>query len=139
MALKTGGDEDPDVDLRLRVKAIPGEVGGIRHAVLAAAAACGMSDADLTDVGLATSEACSNVVAHAYVDTAPGLMFVEASIIDGEFVVVVSDEGEGVAPRADSPGLGIGLALIARLTHRMEIGSNGLGGAKLTMAFSLAG
>ena len=139
MALNTAGDETPDVNLQIQVRAVAGEVSGIRHAVLAAARASGRTAAELTDIGLATTEACANVVAHAYADSAPGLMFVETSLIDGEFVVVVCDEGGGIAPRADSPGLGFGLALIARLTHRMEIGSNGRGGAKVTMAFGLAG
>jgi serine/threonine-protein kinase RsbW len=112
-------------------------VAGIRHAVLAAAEAYGMSAADRADIALAVSEACANVVAHAYVDdAAPGPLCVKTYRRDDEFVVVVSDEGTGIAPRADSPGLGLGLALIARLTQRLEIGSNGLGGAKVTMAFA---
>jgi anti-sigma regulatory factor (Ser/Thr protein kinase) len=99
-----------------------------------------MSADDRFDFGLAVSEACSNVVAHAYLDAAaPGPLLVETYRRDGEFVVVVSDEGAGIAPRANSPGAGFGLPLIARLTHRLEIGSNGLGGAKVTMAFARAG
>ena len=35
--------------------------------------------------------------------------------------------------------MGVGIALIARLAHRVEIGTNGGGGAKLTMAFAAAG
>ncbi len=73
---------------------------------------------------------------HAYRGApAPGPLTVEISRTNGDFVVVVSDEGSGIAPRTDSPGLGLGLALIARLAHRLEIGTNGGGGAKLTMAF----
>jgi serine/threonine-protein kinase RsbW len=129
-----------DVDVQIRGMALASEVAGIRHAVLAAAGAHGMSAAGQADVGLAVSEACANVVAHAYLDTAgPGPLYVETHHRDGEFVVVVSDEGTGIAPRANSPGLGLGLPLIARLTHRLEIGSNGLGGAKVTMAFAAAG
>ena len=93
-----------------------------------------------TDVALAVTEACSNVVAHAYVDAAaPGPLIVESYRTDDEFVVVVSDEGTGIAPRANSPGMGLGLPLMARLTKHLRIGSNGRGGAKVTMAFAGAG
>jgi anti-sigma regulatory factor (Ser/Thr protein kinase) len=140
MTRTAGGDGSPGSDIRLQARAVAGEVAGMRHAVLAAASASGLSAAGQADVGLAVSEACSNVVMHAYEDAAtPGLLFVETHLRAGEFVVVVSDEGTGLAPRTHSPGLGYGLALIARLTQRMEIGSNGFGGARVTMAFARAG
>ena len=140
MTWETGDDAPPGVDLQILVSAVASEVSGIRHAVRAAAGASGMSGGDRDDVALAVSEACSNVVAHAYRDAAaPGPLLVETYRRDGEFVVIVSDEGTGIAPRATSPGAGFGLALIARLTERLELGSNGLGGAKVTMAFARAG
>ena len=130
----------PRVAAQIHVRAVAGEVAGIRHAVVAAAEAYGMSEAGRADVALAVSEACANVVSHAYVDdAAPGPLYVETYRRDDEFVVVVSDEGTGVAPRPNSPGLGLGLALIAGLTQRLEIGSNGLSGARVTMAFAGAG
>ena len=99
-----------------------------------------MSGADRADIALAVSEACANVVLHAYLGAgAPGPLHVETYRRHDEFVVVVSDEGRGIAPRANSPGMGLGLALIARLTQRLEIGSNGAGGSKLTMAFAGTG
>jgi anti-sigma regulatory factor (Ser/Thr protein kinase) len=135
-----GSGQRPGVDIQIQVSAVASELAGLRHAVLAAAGAGGMSAVGRADVGLAVSEACSNVIAHAYVDAPePGPLRVETYRRGDEFVVVVSDEGTGVAPRADSPGAGFGLALIARLSRRMEIGSNGLGGAKVTMAFAQAG
>jgi serine/threonine-protein kinase RsbW len=128
------------VEVHIQVKAAAVEVAGIRHAVLAAAETCGLSARGRADVALAVSEACANVVSHAYAGAAaPGPLCVDTYFSHDEFVVVVSDEGSGIAPRADSPGKGLGLALIARLAHRLEIGSNGLGGAKVTMAFSGAG
>jgi serine/threonine-protein kinase RsbW len=140
MTQEIGGHASPGVVLQIEARALASEVAPIRHAVVAAAEASGMSAGDRDDVGLAVSEACSNVVAHAYLDAAaPGPLFVETYRREGAFVVVVSDEGTGIAPRADSPGAGFGLPLIARLTHRLEIGSNGLGGAKVTMAFARAG
>jgi serine/threonine-protein kinase RsbW len=130
----------PNVVVQIHARAVAVEVAGIRRAVLAAAEACGLSDAGCADVALSVSEACANVVSHAYRDAAaPGPLYVETYRHGDEFVVVVSDEGTGVAPRPNSPGLGLGLALIARLTQRLEIGSNGLGGAKVTMAFAGAG
>ena len=44
---------------------------------------------------------------------------------DGEFFVVVCDEGIGMAPRTDSPGLGLGLGLIAGLAKRSRSGAGG--------------
>jgi len=48
---------------------------------------------------------------------------VDAWIDDARLVVTVGDEGHGIVPRPDSPGLGLGLPLIARLTQRCEIES----------------
>ncbi len=125
--------------MRLEVAAVAREVSRIRHAVLAAAEADGIGPELRSDIALAVSEACANVVAHAYPRRAtPGPLTVEAFRDDGAFVVVVSDEGTGIEPLTHSPGrgLGLGLALIARLARPLEIEPNGHGGAKLRMAFA---
>jgi anti-sigma regulatory factor (Ser/Thr protein kinase) len=89
------------------------------------------------DIALAVSEACTNVVMHAYREALePGPLTVEIYRERGELVIVVSDTGAGIIARADSPGLGMGLALIAGLTQRMEVATNGSAGARLTMAFA---
>jgi anti-sigma regulatory factor (Ser/Thr protein kinase) len=132
--------DPPTVDLRRRVPAVAVEVPAIRRAVLASAAAHGIAEAPRADIALAVTEACANVVTHAYLDTpAPGPLAVEAYRDNRQFVVVVADEGTGMAPRAHSPGLGVGLSLIARLTQRLEIAGNGPTGAKVVMAFDVAG
>ena len=138
------GDEDPAqpvnvADIRLEVAAVAMEVSRIRHAVVASAEAQGIGPVLRSDIALAVGEACANVVAHAYPRRAtPGPLTVEAYQDDGVFVVVVSDEGTGIEPQAESPGrgLGLGLALIARLARTLEIEPNGHGGAKLRMAFA---
>jgi len=130
---------EPAVDFRRRVSAVAAEVAGLRRAVLASAAGHGIGEAQQADIALAVSEACSNAVAHAYVGAAaPGALTVESYRDARELVVVVTDEGSGMAPRADSPGLGLGLALIARLTQRLEIGANQPHGTRILMGFSLA-
>jgi len=128
---------DESARLRLRVPAVAGEVASIRHAVTAAAAAEGIDGRPRQDIALAVSEACSNVVMHAYRgDAAPGRLAVDAYRDDGEFFVVVCDEGSGLRPRTDSPGLGIGLGLIAGLSKRLEIASQEPAGATVTMVFA---
>jgi serine/threonine-protein kinase RsbW/stage II sporulation protein AB (anti-sigma F factor) len=72
-------------------------------------------------LALAVTEACSNVVLHAYVDAeAPGYLEVSAARQDGALVVEVRDDGRGMVPRIDSPGLGVGLPLIAQMADTFE-------------------
>jgi serine/threonine-protein kinase RsbW len=123
-----------------RVPAVPSQVGALRRAVMAAADGHGIADPLRADIALALTEACANVVNHAYRHSPePGPMLVETYVREGEFVIVVSDEGSGMTPRTDSPGLGLGLGLIGRLTKRMEVGANRPVGARLVMAFAIAG
>jgi serine/threonine-protein kinase RsbW len=129
---------EPQADMRWSVQAASVEVAGVRHAVLASAAAYAIPQAFMDDIALAVSEACANVVMHAYPGApAPGPLTVETYREDSEFVVVVSDEGIGFSPRTDSPGLGLGLALISRLSQRLEITDNAPAGARVTMAFGV--
>jgi serine/threonine-protein kinase RsbW len=122
--------------LRLRVPAVATEVATVRHAVVEAATAHGISGRPREDIALAVSEACANVVMHAYRDEAgPGPLAVDAYRDKGEFFVVVCDEGTGMAPRTDSPGLGLGLGLIAGLAKRLEITSQEPAGATVMMVF----
>ena len=131
-------EQSEEHDVHRRVPAVPAQVGALRRVVMAAADGHGIVNPLRADIALALTEACANVVSHAYRDRAePGPMVVETYRREGEFVVVVSDEGSGIAPRADSPGLGLGLGLIGGLTQRMEVGANGPAGARLVMAFAM--
>lgn len=115
-------------ELLRQVPAEAGQVAGVRHAVVSFAQACGISKAVRDDIALAVSEACANVVMHAYVDAAsPGVLTVTSEHVDGEFVVAVRDEGRGMRARRESPGLGLGLPLVGRLSQRIEINGNGAG------------
>ena len=53
--------------------------------------------------------------------------------------VVVVDEGRGILPRADSPGLGLGLPLIATLAESLELGTGDNEETEVRMAFRLGG
>ena len=121
------------------VPAVPENVAPLRHSVVDLAARHGASDAVQTDVALAIGEACANVVVHAYPPGDIGPLVVHAEIRKGgEIMITVIDQGQGMTPRPDSPGLGLGLPLIANLSDRLEIqdGPDGVG-TELCMAFRL--
>jgi anti-sigma regulatory factor (Ser/Thr protein kinase) len=128
---------DTASDLELTLPARPENVAVARHAIGGFADVLEVPDQTLADVKLAVTEACTNVVVHAYPD-GEGPMGLRASVDDGVLRVVVVDEGRGILPRADSPGLGLGLPLIARLTEQFEVlpGPRGRG-TRLTLAFRL--
>ena len=51
--------------------------------------------------------------------------------------LTVLDEGSGLAPRVDSPGLGLGLPLIATLAESLELGTGRLEETEVRMTFDL--
>ena len=90
------------------------------------------------DIALALSEACANVVQHAYLgDPEPGAIELEAELSGNQLVISVRDHGHGFAPRLDSPGAGLGLPVIASLTDRLEIRPTPGSGTEIMMAFAL--
>jgi serine/threonine-protein kinase RsbW/stage II sporulation protein AB (anti-sigma F factor) len=115
--------------------AVPESVGPLRRRATAFAERAGAPRRRVSDIALAVSEACSNVVIHAYRDR-PGMLALRAEACQGEIRMKVVDEGDGLTPRPDSPGLGLGLPLIARLTDRFEVNPGPAGrGTELSMAF----
>jgi anti-sigma regulatory factor (Ser/Thr protein kinase) len=124
---------------RRALPAIPSSVTALRHAVADFVVEMGLGDSVLTGVRLAVSEAVTNVVVHAYVDAViPGEVRVEARVCDEELVVTVADDGCGMVPRLDSPGLGVGLPFIAQAADTLDIDHNAGGGTQLRMTFRLA-
>jgi anti-sigma regulatory factor (Ser/Thr protein kinase)/ketosteroid isomerase-like protein len=87
-----------------------------RHALGAMMEAIGASEALQAQAALAVSEAATNAVIHAYRETADeGTLHLHA-VLDGTTLSVsVEDEGCGLKPRPDSPGLGLGISL---MTHQ---------------------
>ena len=125
--------------LRRSLPAIPASVTALRHAVADFIVAEGVGEPVVTGVKLAVSEAVTNAVVHAYVDAeSPGEVHVLASVEDDEVLVTVSDDGCGMVPRLDSPGLGVGLPFIAHTADTLDIEHNAGGGTALRMSFRLA-
>ena len=94
---------------------------------------CGMDAEAIADVRLAVTEAATNAVIHAYAD-ADGELRVTAAMQDGELAIVISDTGPGLVERRDSPGLGLGLSIIASVADRLKI-VNRSSGTEIHMAF----
>ena len=128
--------EAPDLELTLPAR--PENVAVARHAIGGFADVVDMPDQTLADVKLAVTEACTNVVVHAYPD-GQGPMGLRASVDEGLLRVVVVDEGRGILPRADSPGLGLGLPLIATLAESLELGTGHNEETEVRMTFRLDG
>jgi serine/threonine-protein kinase RsbW len=125
-------------DLELTLPARPENVAVARHAIGGFADVLDVPDQTLADVKLAVTEACTNVVVHAY-PGGEGPITLRATVDDGILRVVVVDEGRGILPRADSPGLGLGLPLIATLAESLELGTGDNEETEVRMAFRLGG
>ena len=52
--------------------------------------------------------------------------------------IYVLDEGTGLAPRVDSPGLGLGLGLIAQVADSADVRAPESGGTEVVMRFNVA-
>jgi anti-sigma regulatory factor (Ser/Thr protein kinase) len=127
----------PDLELSLAARAE--NVAVVRHVLGGVGDALAFATDELADVKLAVSEACANVVVHAYAERVPGLLAVELSALPGQVEVVVRDQGCGMSPRPDSPGLGVGLPLIASLASSLELTTQPGQGTEVRMRFVLAG
>jgi serine/threonine-protein kinase RsbW len=123
-------------DIELTLPARAENVAVVRHAIGGLGEALDLDPQTLSDVKLAVTEACTNVVVHAY-DGVEGPMQVTADVAPEHLSVVVRDEGRGIVPRPDSPGLGLGLPLIATLTESLELGKDDRERTEVRMSFRL--
>jgi anti-sigma regulatory factor (Ser/Thr protein kinase) len=109
--------------LQMTLPARAENVAVVRHALAGLADRIGMDEPGIADLKTVVTEACMNVVVHAYPDDRPGPLEVEAIPEDDGLTVVVRDYGMGIQPRpdVDRPSLRIGLTLIAALSSSFEI------------------
>jgi Histidine kinase-like ATPase domain len=88
---------------------------------------------------IALTEACTNVVVHAYDEEPTGPLEVTMAVEHGRLVLGVRDRGSGLRPlpaRDDDAPLGFGLALIASLSDELGIVA-GRHGTVVRIAFAL--
>jgi anti-sigma regulatory factor (Ser/Thr protein kinase) len=136
--MPVGGTEAERL-LELSLSAVPASCARARREICAALQGLAI---DVAAVELAVSEAVSNAVLHAYRDrdAATGEEHVDVRLTadsDGVWVIV-RDDGVGMSPREDSPGLGLGLSVIAKLSDELLI-IQGATGTRVQMRFTFTG
>jgi anti-sigma regulatory factor (Ser/Thr protein kinase) len=123
-------------DVRLTLPARPENVAVVRHVLGAFADALDLPPDVVDDMRLAVTEACTNVVRHAYDGLEPGTLEIvirpEGAIVE----VIVSDTGRGMTTSPDTTGPGLGIPLIAALAHKLTIEHAPRAGSRLAMSFS---
>jgi serine/threonine-protein kinase RsbW len=120
--------------------ALAPNVGLMRTGVVTFAARYGASRRAQADIALAVSEALTNAVMHAFLLQPTGTMSIFADAAVDALLVRVTDDGSGIRPRADSPGMGLGLSLVARVTTSLDVlpGPRGAG-TELRLRFDAPG
>ncbi len=124
------------IPFQARLPGTPLGVRRLRRELAGIATDCGMDAHGVADVKLAVTEAATNAVMHAYAEVA-GELAVTAAVEDGELEIVISDSGPGIVERRDSPGLGVGLTVIATVSERLRIVSSPAG-TQIYMTFRCA-
>jgi serine/threonine-protein kinase RsbW len=122
-------------DVRLTLPARPENIAVIRHVLGAFAEALNLPPELVDDMRLAVTEACTNVVRHAYHDGEPGPIDVVIRPIGDRLELIVVDYGRGPGPSPDVAGPGLGLPLIAALADSVELRPAPIRGSRLAMSF----
>jgi serine/threonine-protein kinase RsbW len=128
--------------VRLSLPARARNIAVVRRALEAIAEELALPCRLVEDMRLAVTEACTNVVRHAYNEpeaAGDDALRVELCPRERGMLVVVEDRGRGVGPSPDAGGPGLGLSLIAALTEDLDI-SHGPGarGSRVAMSFAPA-
>jgi anti-sigma regulatory factor (Ser/Thr protein kinase) len=125
------------VAMRHGYPASAASVPAARNAAAGCVRRLGVEESVARAVELAVTEACSNVVLHAYRERGePGTMVVLVEQAD-DLCITVFDYGLGMLPRDDSPGLGMGLPLITHFSDDLELLSTRGGGSAVRIHFQV--
>jgi serine/threonine-protein kinase RsbW len=127
-------------NVRLAVVNLPENVSLVREVLAGLAGVLPLADGQLDDVKTVVSEACNNVVLHAY-SGARGPLEVEIRLAADGLEVAVRDSGGGLHPRAATPDEieGIGIPVIRALSDRVEFSDADGRGTEVRMQFDVPG
>jgi serine/threonine-protein kinase RsbW len=130
------------VSVRLILPARPENVALARQVLAGLAEALDIAEGRLADINIAVTEACNNVVIHAYPEDG-GTVEVTITSVRDQLVVRVRDEGAGMNPlptdaEADARSrLGFGFAMMSSLSDQFGMDS-GASGTEVRMQFALS-
>jgi serine/threonine-protein kinase RsbW len=118
----------------------PENVGLAREALAGLAETIPLSREQYDDMRTAVTEACNNVVQHAYAD-GEGPLEMHVSVLADAIEVVVRDEGIGISHAVEETAgeLEIGLPVMLALAERVQIGRSSYGGTEVRMRFLAPG
>ena len=124
--------------IRLVLPARPETIAQVRHTAEKVAEDVRLPRRTIDDIRLAVTEACTNVVRHAYEPGGHAEPELEVAIepAPGALRVVVEDRGRGLGTSTDVAGPGLGLSLIAALASRLEVEPGRGRGTRLSMSFA---
>lgn len=119
----------------------PSQIPLIRMAVADVARRFGAGRDALLQINLAVTEAVTNAVVHAYRDSDAACAGAVRIVVQpdgrGCLDVRVRDDGVGLTPRVDSPGLGLGLGLMVHESDGFEARTPPGGGTEIVLRFRL--
>lgn len=124
-------------NVRLSLAATAENVVLVREMLAGIADGVGLDATHLNDIQTAVTEACNNVVLHAY-DGEQGPLEVEVRVRERTFAIRVLDHGIGIGTRADTQeqeGDGIGLHVIRTLARTVDLDLPYGGGVMVCMEF----
>jgi anti-sigma regulatory factor (Ser/Thr protein kinase) len=121
--------------VRLELTSRPEAARLVRSMSTAAGQTLGFDPELLSDVNTAVTEACNNVILHAYGD-GPGPLSVELQSRPDAVVARVCDRGNGIRQTMpDHDGLKVGLALMSAVADRAEFINIPDGGTEVRLSF----
>ncbi|HEV7398674.1 MAG TPA: ATP-binding protein [Solirubrobacterales bacterium] len=129
-----------DDRLHIALPAQPDSLPIARRAIGAHAEKLGIARAGIADLKTVVSEACANVVRHAYDEDEAGTLEVDMSSGRQELNMVVRDFGGGIRPLSsdDVPSLRLGLPIIGALSSSFDLVSVLSRGTEITIRFAYA-
>jgi anti-sigma regulatory factor (Ser/Thr protein kinase) len=128
-------------NVRLELQSRPDSLLLVREVLAGLAEAVRLDANDLHDIRTAVTEACNNVVQHAYGER-EGPLEVDVCVAGAAIDVVVRDRGSGIRPqiRTFQDGRsGLGIPLIQALARRVQFTGAVGEGTEVTMTFRTPG